>query len=70
MTAREAVRLARRRFRCAVNAQFDATGSIVCRHIAVRIACRTGLPVAAVWPGASDRMTGSARGSRSVEAHA
>lgn len=53
---KKAVKAARRRFREALNAQFDATGSTVCRHIAVRIARRTGLPVAAVWPEANDRV--------------
>ena len=68
MSAGEAVRRARRRFRVAVNAQFDATGSVVCRHIAVRIARRTGLPVAAVWPGANDRIAGPAWVSSLAEA--
>lgn len=68
MSARTRVAAARRRFRCAVNAQFDATGSIACRHIAVRIARRTGLPVVAVWPGANDRIAGPAWGFRFVEA--
>ena len=68
MSAREAVRRARRRFRVAVNAQFDATGSVVCRHIAVRIALRTGLSVVAVWPAANDRIAGPTWGPRFVEA--
>jgi len=48
--ARAAVYAARRRFRVACNSRFDATGSIVCRDIAFKVARRTKVPVRALYP--------------------
>jgi len=61
MNAKQNVKNARRRFRVACNARFDATGSTVCRDIAFKVARRAGVPVRALFPEVFDKASSGTR---------